>query len=579
MVAFKDFILEAPDLRPAELVKYAGRPDDRIPTFLNKVSQGAVFATTDGKQVVIDKSEIERLKNEILVPGAKGNPSLKTTDGSEIKMTQLAKTGEFGGVGQSKTGERILANRGNTLEGVLGALALARLTVRPSRRVGEEDLKKIISTFGTTVGKDGTGGTITVKAAEEVANTTDTFKLTVKLPSKNYADFVDYDFMMADKSMAGFIRQSIAYVNDAGIVDRYAKMFESNGKADMVSVIADGVSDMTGRKTDIYMTYTDENGEKQTKRFDLSLKAGTTDQFGQAAVGSDHATSKKKAHSEYGWAAYKKIFSDFGVDVSSVANEYLGAKGIEQAIDIVYNKAYAEFKKQLEGSDDDAEKAWLKQFVLNIKNHGTYNDPNVQLAQFEKNKYFVLDFQKLDRLLDRDKLDLGVRVTYTNSRDGTKWPRLDFVNVVDGKLFLRIRSKYNPAKITNLIEKGEYFKKITTVRKNKPVKETLMKPSVEFGPTFDIVDDLHIYMRNNKDMYRSQYFPMLCNMQKAIQANEKISVKKLMMPTIRACGDAYNKEFQLANTMEDLMTLEQARELAKKIYDEEMPLIRKGAYK
>ena len=53
--------------------------------------------------------------------------------------------------------------------------------------------------------------------------------------------------------------------------------------------------------------------------------------------------------------------------------------------------------------------------------------------------------------------------------------------------------------------------------------------SVEFGPTFDIVDDLHIYMRNNKDMYRSQYFPMLCNMQKAIQANEKISVKKLMM--------------------------------------------------
>ena len=122
-------------------------------------------------------------------------------------------------------------------------------------------------------------------------------------------------------------------------------------------------------------------------------------------------------------------------------------------------------------------------------------------------------------------------------------------------------------------------KKPATNDPNAKVEEALMKPSVEFGPTFDIVDDLHIYMRNNKDMYRSQYFPMLCNMQKAIQANEKISVKKLMMPTIRACGDAYNREYQLANTMEDLMTLEQARELAKKIYDEEMPLIRKGAYK
>ena len=67
------------------------------------------------------------------------------------------------------------------------------------------------------------------------------FSLTVKLPEKNYADFVDYDFMMADKQMAGSIRNAVAYVNEAGIVD-YAKMFETNGKADNVSVIADGVT-------------------------------------------------------------------------------------------------------------------------------------------------------------------------------------------------------------------------------------------------------------------------------------------------------------------------------------------------
>ena len=157
-------------------------------------------------------------------------------------MKNLAKTGEFRGVGQSKTGERILANRGNTLEGVLGALALARLTVRPSRRVSEVDLKKIITDFGKQAGVKGVGGTISVKAPEEQAKTTDTFSLTVKLPEKNYADFVDYDFMMADKQMAGFIRNAVAYVNEAGIVDRYAKMFETNGKADNVSVIADGVT-------------------------------------------------------------------------------------------------------------------------------------------------------------------------------------------------------------------------------------------------------------------------------------------------------------------------------------------------
>tara|TARA_B100000902_G_scaffold390900_1_gene440640 strand:- start:30 stop:1769 length:1740 start_codon:yes stop_codon:yes gene_type:complete len=579
MVAFKDFIKEASDLRPREVNKKVGTPEDRIPIFLNKVSQGAKFATLDGQEVIIDKSEIERLKNEILVPGYSGIPTLKTTDGTEIRMDQLAKTGEFGGTGQTKTGERILANRGNTLEGVLGALALARLTVRPSRRVSEVDLKKIINDFGKQAGVKGVGGSITVKAPEEQAKTTDTFSLTVKLPAKNYADFVDYDFMMADKQMAGFIRQSIAYVNEAGIVDRYAKMFESNGKADNVAVIADGVTDMTGRKTDIFMTYTDENGEKQTKKFDLSLKAGTTNQFGQAAVGADTPTSKKKAHSEYGWAAYKKIFGDFGVDISSVANEYLGAKGLEQAVDVAYNKAFVEFKGKLEGSDDDTEKAWLKQFVLNIKNHGTYNDPNVQLAQFEKSKYFVLDFQKLDRLLDRDKLDMGVRVTYTNSKDGTKWPRLDFVNTVDGSLFLRIRSKYSPAKVTNLIEKGPYFKEITTVRKNKPVKENMMAPTQDFGPNYNVVDDLHVYMRNNDNMYRKKYFPMLCAMQEALNAGKKINANKIMMPVIKDCMEAYNKEYGLAENTSDLITDEDVKTLVKKIYTEEIPLIKKGAYK
>ena len=68
---------------------------------------------------------------------------------------------------------------------------------------------------------------------------------------------------------------------------------------------------------------------------------------------------------------------------------------------------------------------------------------------------------------------MGVRLGYTNSKDGTKWPRIDFVNIVDGKMFLRIRSKYSPSKVTNLIEKGPYFKEITTVRKNKPVKENI----------------------------------------------------------------------------------------------------------
>ena len=85
-------------------------------------------------------------------------------------------------------------------------------------------------------------------------------------------------------------------------------------------------------------------------------------------------------------------------------------------------------------------------------------------------KYYVLDFQRLDRLLSKDKLDMGVRLGYTNSRDGTKWPRIDFVNIVDGKMFLRIRSKYSPQSY-KLNRKRIHSKEITTVRKNKPLKK------------------------------------------------------------------------------------------------------------
>ena len=91
--------------------------------------------------------------------------------------------------------------------------------------------------------------------------------------------------------------------------------------------------------------------------------------------------------------------------------------------------------------------------------------PMYNLHNLNNPKYYVLDFQRLDRLLSKDKLDMGVRLGYTNSRDGTKWPRIDFVNIVDGKMFLRIRSKYSPSKVTNLIEKGSHSKEITTVRK------------------------------------------------------------------------------------------------------------------
>ena len=165
---------------------------------------------------------------------------------------------------------------------------------------------------------------------------------------------------------------------------------------------------------------------------------------------------------------------------------------------------------------------------------------------------------------------------------------IDFVNTksvenvkagTGGKIFLRIRSKYSPAKVTNLIEKGPYLKVLTTVRKNKPVKENIMDTTKEFGPNYNIVDDLHVYMRNESEVYRRQYFPMLCKMQEQLSAGKKISAKEVMMPVIKSCMASYNKKFNLANESSDIITDEDIKTLVKKIYTEEIPLIKKGVYK
>lgn len=468
----KEFLKEASDLRVKELVKYLGKPGDRVPKFLDKLKKNPVFKTTTGQDVTIkvDADEYKRIQSILSNPNAGGSLVINTTDGEQVNTNSLAKTGEFGGVGSDAQGERKIANRGNTMEGILGVATVARLLARPGRAINSNDIKSVLSKFPKPDLKRQSNGAIVPFNAVENKNVTDKFNLTVKLPTANYVDFIDWNFMQKDPMMKGFIDNCVAYVNDANIVGRFADAFEHNDRPDEVNVIADGVSDMSGRKTDIFMTWIGPNGEKKSKKFDLSLKAGTTSQFGQASAGGTKPSSRLKAHGEYGWEKYQQIFGDFGVDVSSVGEQYLTAPTLEKAVTAVYKKATDEFKKALEGSDSDNEKLWLTQFVNNIKQHGTLNDPAVQLLQFEKSRYYVLDFKKLDRLFELDQLDLEAELQYTKSQDGSLWPRIIFYNKEKGPRageLIRIRSKWDSNKMNNLIEKGPYLKELTKVRGNK----------------------------------------------------------------------------------------------------------------
>ena len=569
---YKNIIVtEGSNLTTGELIKYP----ERIEKFIAKIQAGQPFQTSDGKQLTIDKDKLpeyqQALDNEkaFRVTG-------KYADGTEISLPtgKLVKTLEFGGQTKGENDADAatkISNRGNITEGVLGAATLARLAARPGKDITVQDIYSIIGSLPDAESYP-TGGICSMAAAS--GSITDKFNLTVKLAPAHYKDLTNVELLKSDPLMVGIINQIVRYCNEAATVERYAKFFENNNRPDTVEIVSDGVSDNTGRKTDIYMVYVNEDGDRAVKHFDLSLKAGTASQFGQASGGrSDQGATAES------FDKLIALFEPFGVDIEPMRATYLKSRSFDGAYGKAYSYATKILKAELKGADPDREQKFLSKFIRAIQFHGTRNDDRVKLLQFEKNKFYLLDFKKLDRLYAKDKINLGARYLV----QGNGLPTLEIYDSISGKWFMQIRPKPENGKtriMRNLIQKGPAMKALLTSRSTKkPVKESIMDTTQDFGPNYNIVDDVHVYMRNDSDVYRKQYFPMLCKMQERLASGKKISAKDIMMPVIRDCIEQYNIKFNLANESSDIIADEDVKSLVKKIYSEEIPLIKKGVYK
>lgn len=87
---------ESKTLSPGVILKRPGRYE----TFIDRISNEEPFKTVDGKVVIIDPSEAERIEELHNAPGGsqfKGTIKLKLQDGTVIPLSALLKTKEFGG--------------------------------------------------------------------------------------------------------------------------------------------------------------------------------------------------------------------------------------------------------------------------------------------------------------------------------------------------------------------------------------------------------------------------------------------------------------------------------------------------
>ena len=446
------------DIKMQEASLNGGPKDDKyLPTVQNIIDNGdATFLIGPGGNqgtFIANKGQRVSSRTQSLTGTIDGKPA-------NINVSQIFKTQQLVGAAAGQDASTVagkISNRGNTSEGILGAATLARLIKRPGTNITIEDLRRVIDQFPPA--ENNSGGTISVSAKELENPIVDKFSLTVKLPINNYVDFKDVNKLLADKEMLGIINNIISYTNTTN-TDRYAKMFELNGRPDEVAVISDGVSDMSGRKTDVAMIYIDKNGERITKHFDLSLKVGSVKQFGQTGGGVGNTPDDES------FDILKNMFVTFGIDIEAARADYKQSPDKYLGYVKAYNEAGNQFKIALAGSNADTEKVFLKKFINALQFYGTRNEPHVKLLQFEKGQFFLLDFKKADRLLSQDKIDLDAKMTIGKTAEGIPLPRVTIFNKVDNIPFLTIRVKKESGKdyIRNYIDKEDGLKNLLKVR-------------------------------------------------------------------------------------------------------------------
>jgi|SRR5210317_1374832 len=104
--------------------------------------------------------------------------------------------------------------------------------------------------------------------------------------------------------------------------------------------------------------------------------------------------------------------------------------------------------------------------------------------------------------------------------------------------------------------------------------------NMDFEPKldFDVADDLLTYMRNDKEFYRREYYPMMVALQKDIQDGNDVDFKEKLNPMIdNACGK-YTKQYKIPMKSKELIDDADREKLISMMMDDEQDLLRKGDY-
>jgi len=341
-------------------------------------------------------------------------------------------------------------NKGDLAEPLLSAAVVAKLTKRGADSV--EDIT--IDDLKNTLNKAMSAGEQTYKVTDLNSKVADTieFKVAIRGPAMQFLQSKDFWPKMSNIAAA-----AVHYAN-SGQIDRYADYFYKNGKADLIKVDSDGLSDQKGRKTDIDAYVRDNKGNmRPLKGLAISLKAGsdTIGQVGGGALKNDGVV-----------VAAQKLFGPLGVEIQKPADPITDKTSFWVN---AYSQALTQLKEILAGQDAKNEAGVVAKIGDFVADQGSSGNQNVRLISLKKSgKSSVHTFKNLAQKLRANDIDLDAKIIMGQGSDGTKRPNLFIYDKNSNEVALKIRYSVANAgtakeKIWNPVEMGPLIQRLTTM--------------------------------------------------------------------------------------------------------------------
>jgi hypothetical protein len=422
----------------------------------SKKAGGILFDLIKDKVPDFDSDEeltwVEKIDGPVIRVSRSGDASMsfQRPNGTGFTLTGPVNAIESGLNHASGQKGSTAENKGDLAEPLLSAAVVAKLIKRGNDNVEDITIDDLKSTLNKAI----SSGEQTYKVSDLNSKVSDTiqFKVAIRGPAMQFLKSENFWPKMAN------IAQAAVHYANSGQIDRYADYFYKNGKADLIKVDSDGLSDQKGRKTDIDAYVRGSDGEmRPLKNLAISLKAGS-DTIGQVGGGG--------LRKDGVFAAAQKLFSPLGINIEKPTEEITSKTKFW--ID-AYKQAHEQLKEILAGQDAKTEAGVVVKIGEFIAQQGSAGNPNVRLVSLKKTgKSSVHTFKDLAKKLRDMDIDLDSKLLMGKGTGGAR-PTLLIYDKNSGEWALKIRysvanSGTSKEKIWNPIEMGPLIQKLTSVQ-------------------------------------------------------------------------------------------------------------------